>query len=123
MTSYFAPHTVRDFERVGFALHPYCSHYRVCTHSALLPVAYLADHLGWDFDLYARRDELLGRLVCSCCGWRRPEIQITSQVGRPSSGGPAQGTAVPFEESVRHSLKMGPRVHAGGHRRRRWGRR
>jgi hypothetical protein len=123
MTNYFSPTTLRDFKQVGHSIHPYCSHYRVCTHSALLSVDYLAKHLGWEFDLYSDRDELLRRLTCSKCGWRRPVIVLSNQNNATGAGGHTHGPPVPFEEAVHRALEMGTGSHAGGRRCRRWGRR
>jgi hypothetical protein len=120
--------TVRDFQSIGYTIAPCCSHYFACTHFATLPIDYLADHLGWDFDLYEGRPELRRRLRCSKCGWNWPDVHIATQQDRPRSGGAAltHEEATPFLEALERSLEMragwrarGEQVIDGGYRRRR----
>jgi hypothetical protein len=110
--------TVRDFQQVGYTVSPSCSHYFVCSHYRTLPIEYLAEHLGWDFDLYARRSELLRRLTCSQCGWHFPTITVVTQQNRLGPRAEHGWKPLPVEEALRHELERGA-ISAGYKRRRR----
>lgn len=94
--------TLLDFEETHRAIHAYCSHHWVCSHDAQLVIGVLASHLGWQFDFYAGRDHLAGRLRCSICGWYYPNFALGHAGKRPEfSGTHGAGTvAVPTDELI-----------------------
>jgi hypothetical protein len=110
--------TVRDFDRVGYTISPSCSHHFVCSHYRTLPIEYLAEHLGWDFDLYARRGELLRRLTCSRCGWHFPTITVVTQQSRGGPRAEHGWKPLPVAEALKRELEHGA-ISAGYKRRRR----
>ena len=94
--------TLADFQETERAIHAYCSHYWVCSHDAQLVLEILAAHLGWQFDFYAGRDHLAGRLRCSICGWYYPNFALGHAGKRPEfSGTHGAGTVpVPPDELI-----------------------
>lgn len=96
-----SPRTTRDFLEDGLTFYASCSHYFACSHSAQLDMGMLIQRLGWAFDLYAGREVLVRRLVCSVCGWRNPELRLCTV--SPKAVGAAHGSWQPMsvEESVK----------------------
>jgi hypothetical protein len=76
--------TLYQFQQHGQTITAYCSHYWVCSHQALLRMDVLAQRLGWQFDFFAGRELLAGRLYCSICGWYYPSFALGHAV-RPRS--------------------------------------
>ncbi len=107
--------TVREFAAIGYTLVPHCSHYFVCSHYRRLPIEYLAQRLGWDFDLYERRKELRRRLRCSRCGWNWPEVQIATRE-HPGGVGAAltHDEAMPYFEALRREMERRAELRARG---------
>lgn len=60
----------------GYYLWASCAADAGCTHFADLDLGLLIDRFGEGFDFVARRSELVGRLVCRCCGRRAAEIRL-----------------------------------------------
>lgn len=98
MTGPGAPSTVRDFALFGMSINVYCSNVWVCRNGHLFVMDELAGFTGWEFDIYARRGELLRRMRCRCCGTRHPDLRLSppnGYGGRGSRGGPGNvGLAV-----------------------------
>jgi hypothetical protein len=108
--SLLAPRTPADFLRLGYQLTCHCESWPgPCRHSGEVSFDAVAVHLGDDFDIYAERDQLLWRLVCSICGSRRPAT-ILSRVSPVATGPlphpPIARELVPIDEAVRRSLAL-----------------
>jgi hypothetical protein len=108
--------TVRDFQSIGYTLVPHCSHDVICTHFRLLPIDYLAEHLGWNFDLYAGRSELRRRLRCTQCGWNWPVVHVATQQDRAGASGAAHAheDSMPYAEALRRELERRAELRARG---------
>jgi hypothetical protein len=108
--------TLRDFQLIGYTLVPHCAHLFVCSHFRLLPIDYLADHLGWDFDVDAGRSELRRRLRCSQCGWNWPIVHVATQQDRARASGAAHAheEAMPYAEALRRELERRAELRTRG---------
>ncbi len=101
-----APRTTADFLERGWSLTAHCSHYRVCWHAAQLAMPTLIQWLGWSFDLYAGRAQLLARLTCSRCGWTHPDLVVSLIEAERWSGAHSPPDLVPMAEAIARTMAL-----------------
>jgi hypothetical protein len=129
--------TLRDLHDSGWGVFAACSNYWFCTHCGEVAITSLIQRLGWDFPHVEGRRRMISILVCSRCGKRHPDVQLSPPVKRPANGHSLSPSAVSepsgsrsltyaeaHEEAMRFRMEHPqPTIKAGGKGRRRWGRR
>jgi hypothetical protein len=68
--------TLRQFLESDQVIDCDCSNYWICSHTGPLRIEMAIQRLGWEFDFYAGREALAGRVYCSICGKRRPTFRL-----------------------------------------------
>lgn len=70
--------TLQSYREGRYGLWASCAAGPTCTHFADLDLDRLIARFGPDFDVVARKPELLDHLRCSRCGSRQVEIRIAA---------------------------------------------